>query len=429
MSNKVGEIEKSRADARIDPCEGEGWHPVKAWLAVLASCFFLLVGSAGLNLLAPVLSLILDEYSLDANFGASLNSIVSIVSLISAVPAGLAIDKFGFRRMAFFTYLIMISSGVIGAAFCNDVFVLLLVRVLNGIAYVFPPIIGVYVATQWFPRSKQAFPITLVAASTSMARALVQQMSKIAIPLGGWHAQFALYAACAIMGFVLFWFFMKPGPGYALAEHERLEKKAQERAPIVQVARNPLIWAVILLQFMYALVSRGFMTFQNMIFIDTCQVSAATAADLGTIMNIMPIIGGVFMGWVLNRSTSKKYIVTTIMISTYFVVYALPYLMTEAWQAWLFAIVVGFTTVTQMFTQASMPKIATSPAVLIMALTMFNFIGKYLAAVIAPYIISVVFVITGSWQLCWIPMGIIGLAGIALLLVVTRKLVDIDKTS
>ena len=420
-------VEKKSGAAQVDPCAGENFHPGKAWMAVIAAVVFLCLGSSALNLMTPILSLVLEEFAQDANFGATLNSIVSLTSLIVCIPIGFLMNKIGFRKTGYIGYFILLISGVLGATIANTEATMLFVRILQGAGYVFPPIICIYLVTQWFPKNKQSLPITIVASATSLAKVVTLQMSKIGIAWMGWRGQFAVYAILCVIGIVLFVFFMRPGPGFAVAEAERLAKEKREKAPILVVLKNPYIWLIIIAQFAFGAAQRGLSSFQNMILVDNCGVSNNFASDLGTILGLMPILGGIVVGWLLGSKLKAKNQITAALLAVYFIAYVTPYFLNTVPQAVVFCVVAGFAAAVPQFCQACLPRFSASPAILVMALTIFNFVGKYIAGLVAPYIVSITQTLTGSWFWCWVPMAVVAVVGILCVVILTGKLTKMDR--
>lgn len=420
-------VATAKTEAELDPCAGNNFKPVKAWLCVAGACFFLLLGSGSLNMLTPILKLILEEFAQDTNFGSSLNSIVSLTSLIVSLPVGWALNKWGFRKVGLFGYLVLLLAGVLGATIANSEATLMFVRILQGLGYVFPPIICIYCVTQWFPKEKQSLPIAIVASSTFLSKVVMLQMSKIAIPWMGWRGQFALYAILCIVGLILFIFFMKPGPGYAVAEAERLAKSNKEKAPLAVVLKNPFIWLIIIAQVTFSIAQRGFTTFQNMILVDNCGVTNNMASDLGTVLNLMPVLGGIFVGWLLSSKLKNRSLIVAGIFVVYFVGYITPFFMNALWQAVVFVVLVGFCSGIPQFCQVCLPKFSGSPAILAMALTVFNLVGKYASGFVAPYFVSIPQTLTGTWFWCWVPMAIVGAIGIVAIFILAINLDKRDK--
>lgn len=397
--------------------EADGYHAVRAWLATAAAAVFLLLGSASLNMLAPILQLILDEFKATINFGADLNSVHTLASAAVALPVGWALNRWGFRRIGYAGYIALLGSAVWGATFTGSEGWLLAVRALQGVGYAIPPIIGVYVVAQWFPKDKQAMPIALVASTTSFAKVVALQMSKLAIPLGGWRGQFLVFAALCVVGMLLFVFFMKPGPAYDAAEAERKAKSGKrgvlEIAPLSAAAKNPAIWAVIILFACNSIGQRGWTPFQNMVLVDNCGVSNNTASDINSLLFAMKIASSFLFGLILSSCVKRKGAIIAALITLYFAARAFGFVLDAEWEAWVWALLVGSTGGVAAFCNMCLPEFADSPAVLAMSLSLLTLVGKHAAGVFAPYVFSFVQEATGDWVYCSIPLAAIAVVAIA----------------
>lgn len=353
--------------------------------------------------------MVLADFGASTNYGSTLDAGFNIVCAIMAVPVGLALNKWGFRKVGYLGYIVLLLTAIAGATFINDQVSLVILRCLQGVGYAIPPILGIYLVTQWFPKDKQGVPVALVGMMSALAKVLSQQMAKVVFAVDGtWHTQFMVFAVLCVVGMLLFMFFMKPGPGYAVAEAERLakasKKKGQEKAPIVEVLKNPMIWAVIIIMVCFSIGQRGFSPFSNMIYIDNCGVSDAAAADINSVFSLIKIPSGLLFGYILSRFLKIRGRVSAVMLTVYFFGMLVPFVMNQEWMAWAFAIVVGLVGGVAGFCNVCMPIFSKSPAELAMGLSIFTLVGKYLAGIVAPYIISFVQTATGSWFYCFIPV-------------------------
>lgn len=399
----------------IDPCAGENFHPVRAWMCVIAAMLFLMAGTGTQNMLTPILQLMLTDFDTTTTMGSNWSSILTVVCAVLSFPVAWAINKFGYRKISYLAFFVLIVTSVMGAL-CPNAIAMLIIRGLQGIGYVVPGVVGVYCVTQWFPKDKQSFPIAIVALSTNLARVLIMQGSKIAISMGGWRMVWWFFLGLCVVAFILFIFFMKPGPGYAVAEAERRakeERKAnQEKAPLSVVIKNPYIWAITLIMLAFAMASRGFDTFANMIFVENCGVSNDTASDLVTILSFAKMAAAPVCGIVMSKFLLSRGKIVSCMLTIFFAGMVFGYALNSVWMAWAFVIVVGVSCCVMPFTMAALPIFSATPAILAMALTFSNCIGKYLAGFVAPYMVSTVQTLTGSFQMCAIPAAVFSLIGI-----------------
>lgn len=398
-----------------DPCAGANWHPVKAWLCVLAALLFFIVGTGTQNMLTPILKLMLESFNADTTMGSNWSSILTVVCAVLSLPTAWALNKFGFRAVGYIAFVVLLGTSVWGAL-CDNSIVMLVIRALQGIGYVIPGVICVYCVTQWFPKDKQAFPITIVSLGANIARVVIMQISKPAIAMGGWRAVWWVFLVMCIIAFIFFIFFMKPGPGYAVAEAERKAKEerkaSQEKAPLSVVLKNPYIWAITLILLAFAMASRGFDTFANMIFVDNCGVSNDTASDLVTVMSFAKMAAAPICGVIMGRFLLSRGKIISCMLTIFFAGMVFGYALNSLWMAWVFVIVVGVVCCIMPFTMAALPIFSATPAVLAMALTFSNMVGKYLAGFVAPYMVSTVETLTGSFQMCAIPAAVFSVIGI-----------------
>lgn len=274
---------------------------------------------------------------------------------------------------------------------------------LQGVGYVVPPILSIAIVTQWFPAGKQGVPIAIVASMMSLAKVTVLQLSKITIPLGGWHGQFAGCFVMCLVGFVLFLFFVHERPGASVAAPEKAE-----RAPLGVVLRNANIWLIIIVMVAFTIGQRGFSPFSNMIWVDNCGITNDHASDIDSLLFFMQIPSGILFGYIVSHFLKHRGIIVAAMLTVYFVGMSTAFFLDQPWHAWLFAAGVGILGGVPQFCQVCLPLFSSSPPVLSMALAVYDLVGKYLAASVAPYVISSIQTATGSWIYCSVPVFAIG---------------------
>ena len=398
-----------------DPCAGENFHPVKAWLCVIAALFFFVVGTGTLNMLNPILKLMLEDFGSTTTMGSNWNSILSIVCAVMAFPVGFVLNRYGFRMLGYIGYVVLIATAAAGAL-CPNEWVMCVVRAFQGIGYVIPGLISVYCVTQWFPRDKQSLPITIVALGPNIARIVVTQMSKPAIELGGWQMQWWFFLGLCVIAFVMFVLFMRPGPGFAAAEAERKAKEErkskQEKAPLALVLKNPYVWAITGIMLFFSLSTRGFDTFTNMILVENCGIENSTASDITSAFSFAKMAAAPICGMIMTKFLMSRGKIVAAMLTIAFAGMVFGYMLNSLWMAWVFVIVVGVTSCAIPYSFAVIPQFCKNPAVLAMALTFMNFLGKYIAGFVAPYIVSTVQELTGSFMTVAIPTAVFSVLGI-----------------
>lgn len=386
----------------------------QAWTVAFAATFFMFVGCSSLNMLTPVLSLILEELGQDTNYGSLLNLVDTGTSAILAIPVGLAVNKWGYRKIGILAYIVITVSFAWGAMpVSSDYYQLLMIRCLQGVGYAVPPILSIAVVAQYFPKNRQAIPIVIVGCMTDAAKVVMLQISKITIPLGGWHGQFAGALILCLIGFAVFVALMKDPPpeGSRALTHGRPEK--QEKAPLSVALKDWRVWMLIVIMCAFTLGRRGFDPFSNMIWVDNCGIDNNHASDIDSLFFFMNIPSGLLFGYILQHFTRRRGAISACLLTVYFIGMGLVFFLNEAWMGWTFAVVVGLVGSAPSFCQAALPIIIRNPAILTMALSLFDTVGKYIFGSIAPFLISSIQSAMDSWIYCSIPFIIVGLIAIA----------------
>lgn len=413
-------MSQNEKDMAVQPDQGVAVDPFSkpysktmAWMAVIAAMAFQLVGGGSLNMITPIMSSVLAEFGADTNFGATMSSIFTLVNIIMTVPTAWAINKWGFRSVGVVAYICLVLGALLGAMWVSDEASMIVVRIIQGLGYTVPFVLGAYVVTMWFPKDKQSLPIAMVGCMTYMCQVFTLQISKIAIPLAGWQGEFWAILIAAIIGFVLFFFFMKEGPGYEIAEAERKAKaEKKEKAGIGEVITSPYLWAICGVAFMYSVTTKGWAPFSNMIFVEACGVSESTASDLSTMTQFAKLPGALLVAWAMQKFLDKRGKIAAVFITVFFVAQSYMFLMSSAAEAWVCCTIIGLTGPVTTLCMICAPLFFDTPARLATALALYNTVGRYIAGLIAPYIISFSRGIFEGWVGGAVPCVIFGILGI-----------------
>lgn len=391
------------------PYESEGYDPRHAWMATIAACLFMLAGCSSLNLFTPILPMVLEDLDATTNFGSALNFVDTAASAVLAIPVGLALNRWGYRKVACVGFIILLISFSWGAMpFAHDKVQLLIIRALQGAGYAIPPVLCIALIPEWFPEGKQSIPLAIVSCMANVAKVAMLQMSKITVPLGGWHGQFAGAFVLTFVCFVGFMCCLKRKPiSREAAIAARKNRPCMDGGAIKRVLSNRSIWLIIVIMCAFTLGRRSFDPFANMIWMDNCGVSADQASDIDSVFFFMNIPSALLFGFILSLP-KRRGTITACMLTIYFIGMSFAFFLSQSWEAAVFAVVIGILGSVPTFCQTALPLLVKDREQLTMTLSVFDLIGKYIVGSVAPFTVSVIQTATGSWMYCAIPIMIIG---------------------
>ena len=392
----------------------ERYDPRRAWLTTIAACMLMLAGCSSLNVLTPILPMMLSDLDATTNFGSALNFVDTTTSAILAIPVGFALNHWGYRKVGCAGFLLLLISFAWGSMpFAHDMVQLLIIRALQGAAYAIPPILCIAIVPEWFPDDKQSIPLAIVSCMANVAKVVMLQMSKITVPLGGWHGQFAGAFVFTLICFILFMGCLKNKP---ISRTDAIAiRRGRPRLSIEAircVLSNRSVWLIIVIMCGFTLGRRSFDPFSNMIWMDNCGISADHASDIDSVFFFMNIPSALLFGYILSLRKHRGTIAAC-MLSVYFIGMSCAFFLSQAWEASVFVVCVGLLGSVPTFCQTALPLIVRDRSKLTMTLAVFDLIGKYIVGSIAPFTVSLIQTATGSWMYCSIPIMIIGVIALA----------------
>jgi MFS family permease len=386
------------------------YSKVKAWLVVLACFLFYLSACASLNMMTPILNAVLTEFDQGTRYGATLSSLFVMANAVCAIPVGLLITKFGFRKVGYIGFAMLLGGAIYGATFVNSSTDMIVCRIIQGIGYTVPSIIDTAVIVQWFPARKLGVPLGIMGGASGLSSSIMHLVSNILTPYGTWRPVWWSLAVIVVVSFFFFLFFLKPGPGQALIDEEQKKPKSQ-RMKLRSILMVPQIWACSILFFTYSVILKGFMPFTNLIFIENCGCSNELASALSSVFSFGLMLSGLIGGVLYGKTGKYKGVVFLVISAIWFAGMCWGFTLHSVVAAWIFVTIFGALRVGRTFTHCVLPLFCPSPGALAIAMSFFVFVGQYLGGILGPYIMEFAQDVGGTWTACGWVVAVCGIVG------------------
>jgi predicted MFS family arabinose efflux permease len=248
----------------------------------------------------PIMPVLMQTYHLDLAQAGALMSVIALVGLILALPAGIILQRWGSR----FTGLVALGCIAAGAgmgALSNSYGVLMTSRVVEGVGIGLISVVAPATIAMWFPPERQGGPMGIWSTWVPVGSVVMYLLAPALTAWRGLPAVWWLGALFAMIMFVIYAAFVRRPPS-----QQPGDISAAEPLDLRKALANRNIWLLALefACFTLAFVSLGtyYPTFLNTVR-GYVLGQAAFVASIGT---MVVLISAPLAGWVSDRINSRR---------------------------------------------------------------------------------------------------------------------------
>ncbi|NWF86780.1 MFS transporter [Candidatus Bathyarchaeota archaeon] len=264
------------------------------WIIVFTAFFTFVTFAFAFQSMPPLLRNISQEFGLSETESGLLMSMVVIPGVILALPAGLIVNRYGFRLMGIpSTFLVAIGS--LTTALADNFLVALLGRLILGIGGAFI-VVGVpTVIPQWFSPKDLGKAMGIYATSMPVATILAFPTATILANNFGWHYPFYISTGLSFVGALIFVLTMREGP---LKKHTKQVSSGEVKLAFQtdEVWKSGLIWMFFNMTAL-AFLSWGPTLFERFKGLDSLYASFLTSILMYGALLFVPIFGWASDSW------------------------------------------------------------------------------------------------------------------------------------
>ncbi|MDO4291102.1 MAG: MFS transporter [Eggerthellaceae bacterium] len=316
--------------ARIDQT-GRAW--VVAIVAILASILI----SVNNNKLPATASLVLPALGIDTTQLSFLMSLNGYVGFVLAFVAAGIIMKFGTKRATVMVLVCALGGAVISAA--APTYDLLMVgRLIEGVGYSCIGTVVPVLFSEWFPPNKRGVPMGIFSVWVPLGSMFIMGTSGFFFNVNdpsSYHMVFWFVVALLVVILVA-WIVAAKNP-----EHSYLAEEADPNAPKPKVSegfKSLSCWIAMVAFAAFALGTACVMNFETLYMVQTMGMDQAGANATFNLVNVAVVIGGIAIGFVLNKvtGTSARLVILAASSAVLGVCFAMAYTVTpEMMTVWM----------------------------------------------------------------------------------------------
>lgn len=392
------------------------YNPRVAWLALVGGIAIYFVNSAAQYKIPPILLELNDALGLTIAQSGWLMSIMSLLGLILALPAGFIIMRLGVKWTTVIAASVQLVGSLIGT-FADGFALMMVSRALEGISLGLCNVVSFAVVTAFFPPEKRGVPNSLVTALYTLS---VFMMMNVAVPLTDafqWQGVWWLVNVLSVAA-VLAALFLIPKKSEEIDFGENADSAApKERVDYRKLLTNRSIWIVPLIFVFFNIGYYGISTYMPTYLVEGVGADQATANLAVSWNSLAGLPAALLIGFVLNKLKipHRKYVAVVTMVALavcYFSAFAMPTVESAAFLLVFMGFICTFIPIT-LYTIG--PDIFPSAAYAAIILAIVTF-GQNLGMTLGPLVVGYLVEWFGDWAACSIPIGLMALLGGALAL-------------
>ena len=391
--DKVNDLVVGESISKHHKNGGYAWFV--GFCVLFASLAYVMISRA----VSPGMAAIIQYFGMDTVWGGSLSSVMGMVSAIIVLPLGALSTRFSVKWMAVIA-LALITLGAFGASAVTDANMFYAMRVVQGIGYGTMSVVGATMITRWFDEDHRGLPMGIYGANVGLGGFVVNFAATPLMEWDGWQGLFVFVGIWAVIGLVLYLFFVQDWP----AEGKQVEEKAvQEKAKFTDTFKKPAVWVMAAIFLFMGTGQQGVGVFIPMIL---TQISGATPAE-ANLMNsgisiavvLSTIISGAIYGWVTRNHKDKRGLfIFALLILGGLAQLGTVFIPHDYITSWIGCLFFGLcATMWMPGLYILVAEHSGSPALASVGLTIFMF-GQYLGGIIGPLMIGFANANMGGFQ-------------------------------
>jgi MFS family permease len=178
--------------------------------------------------LSPALPMIAQDFAVSTSVSSWVMTAYMVSGAVMTIVIGRFSDLVGAKKMLI---LLMIgyTVGTIFAGFAHDIFTLIGIRALQGVAIAVTPI-AVKLVRDQFPKGKFSIGQSIILSMYSGGMAIGAVLGPIIVAGPGWQSVFYICAPFAVVLLFVSWKFIKVDEGKKIHEHDQLPSDMSDKA-------------------------------------------------------------------------------------------------------------------------------------------------------------------------------------------------------
>ncbi len=276
----------------------------RAWVVAIVAIIASILISVNNNKLPATTSLVLPALGIDTGSMSFLMSLNGYVGLILSFVAASIIMKFGSKNSTLMV-LVCAAVGAVISAFAQTYELLVVGRLIEGVGYSCIGTVIPVLFSEWFPPSKRGVPMGIFSVWVPLGSMFIMGTSGFffnAADPTSYHNVF-WFVVALLVAIIIVWVIAVRNPqvSYLAAEAD----PTAEKPKVSEGFKSLSCWIAMIAFAAFSLGTACVMNFETLFMVQTMGMDQAAANGTLNIANIAVVIGGIGIGFVMNKVTSN----------------------------------------------------------------------------------------------------------------------------
>jgi len=244
--------------------------------------------------IVPLLGSLATELQISLGQVSWLMAVFTVAGVALAIPSGAILNAVGPKRLLVLLMLTVVAGNVLGAI-ATGYPLLMVSRVIEGIAFAMIILVGIVLISGWFAEGGAA---TAIGIFTTFPPAAALIAINLALPVNaalGERGVWWVVAALGATALALVWSFLPADPPGAVSQEEA-------KPTFLHAASNPRAWLLAICQFAVAFVLFTFITIYPTLFVERYDLPAPEANFFAGLIGLFSIPFAILGGWILDKT-------------------------------------------------------------------------------------------------------------------------------
>jgi predicted MFS family arabinose efflux permease len=298
-------------------CSAQSLTARYRWLMLFVCLLACDIYYFALQSIPPLLYRFESIFAIDKATAGLLMSIVVIPGIILALPAGLLISKYGFRKIGTLA-LICVALGSLITSFSINFSIALLGRLTVGFGSCFLTIGTASIIPQWFKKNEIGLAMGIYCIGSPAATITAFFVVPLMAEWLGWQSPFYLGAIIGIIFSIIFAAIVKNSP---IKSKIDITKPSDIRSSLTgNVLRVSIMW------FLFSVASSSFITWTPNLLLTFKEINPVFASMISSLYMVSSIFFIPFYGWISDRIADRRWFVIIGLFATAISMYVFSYM-------------------------------------------------------------------------------------------------------
>lgn len=279
----------------------------KRWLICLSTTFGGISLALVQNKVSPILTTLMTIFKINASTAGWLSSVFALIGVFIALPASKIIQQFGAKKSGLASLVCAIIGSLIGVL-SNNIVILMISRVIEGVGVGIISVLGPMMVTEWFEPSERGLPMSIWTAWMTISQAIIFFSATAITNLYTWRGVWWLGIILCIISAFLYLFFVEEPKQNVPTEKESFNDffKSLFKVFISDGVKSTSTWIMALASFIFTICSFTFVSWISGIWVKNIDISLSQVTSMIGILYLVEIAYTVIIGFVLDKITHIK---------------------------------------------------------------------------------------------------------------------------